>query len=73
MADRYDSLENKTIYLVDTGFGGSSRFMIQLQQWFRANMLTVKTSSSIDKWRVNRSDMCADGSCGLPDAPVEYD
>ena len=43
MADRPDSLDNKTVYLVDTGFGGSSRFMIQLQQWFAKNMPLVKT------------------------------
>lgn len=43
MADRPDSLENKTIYLVDTGFGGSSRFMIRLQQWFAGVMPAVKT------------------------------
>ncbi len=28
---------------------------------------------SIDKWRGDAGDMCADGSCGLPDAPVNYD
>ncbi len=43
MAERPASLENKTVYLVDTGFGGSARFMIQLQQWFAKNMPTVKT------------------------------
>jgi hypothetical protein len=43
MADRHDSLDNKTVYLVDTGFGGSSRFMIQLQQWFAKVMPLVKT------------------------------
>ena len=43
MAERPGSLDNKTIYLVDTGFGGSARFMIQLQQWFAQNMPSVKT------------------------------
>ena len=43
IADRPDSLDNKIVYLVDTGFGGSSRFMIQLQKWFAENMPTVKT------------------------------
>ncbi len=43
MADRLDSLDNKTIYLIDTGFGGSSKFMIQLQQWFAEVMPSVKT------------------------------
>ena len=43
MADRLDSLDNKTIYLVDTGFGGSSKFMMQLQKWFSETMPSVKT------------------------------
>jgi hypothetical protein len=43
MANRHASLDNKTVYLIDTGFGGSSRFMIQLQQWFAREMPLVKT------------------------------
>ncbi|MBN2040916.1 MAG: hypothetical protein JW864_12805 [Spirochaetes bacterium] len=43
MADRPDSLDNKTIYLVDTGFGGSARFMIKLQEYFKEVMPSVKT------------------------------
>jgi hypothetical protein len=43
MAKRLDSLENKTVYLVDTGFGGSNKFMQQLQNWFAAHMPSVKT------------------------------
>ena len=43
IAERPETLDNKTVYLVDTGFGGSSRFMIQLQNWFADNMPTVKT------------------------------
>jgi len=43
VADRPESLDNKTVYLVDTGFGGSSKFMIQLQNWFTENMPKVKT------------------------------
>jgi hypothetical protein len=42
-AKRLGTLENKTVYLVDTGFGGSYKFMLQLQQWFNANMPFVKT------------------------------
>jgi len=42
-AKRLDTLENKTIYLVDLGFGGSFKFMIQLQKWFKANMPSVTT------------------------------
>jgi hypothetical protein len=42
-APRLNSLENKTVYLVDTGFGGSYLFMQQLQNWFKKNMPSVTT------------------------------
>jgi len=42
-ARRLDTLENKTVYLVDTGFGGSYNFMLQLQKWFTENMPSVTT------------------------------
>lgn len=42
-AKRLDTLENKTIYLVDTGFGGSYLFMQQVQDWFKRNMPSVTT------------------------------
>ena len=32
------------------------------------------TSSSIDRWRPDKIGAeCADGKCGLPDAPADYD
>jgi hypothetical protein len=43
MAKRLDTLEKKTVYLVDTGFGGSYQFMVQLQKWFKENMPSVTT------------------------------
>lgn len=43
MAQRLESLNGKTIYLVNQGFGGSALFMEQLQAWFAQNMPTVKT------------------------------
>jgi hypothetical protein len=43
LAPRLDSLEGKVVYLVDTGFGGSYRFMQQLQRWFEENMPAVTT------------------------------
>lgn len=43
LAKRPDTLEGKTVYLVDTGFGGSYRFMQQLEKWFAQNMPSVKT------------------------------
>jgi hypothetical protein len=43
MAPRLDSLENKTIYLVDTGFAGGKEFLEEVQKWFHENMPSVKT------------------------------
>jgi len=43
MAPRLDSLDNKTIYLVDTGFAGSHDFLEEVQDWFGMNMPSVKT------------------------------
>ncbi len=43
MAPRLDSLNGKTVYLVNQGFGGSDLFMEQFQAWFAENMPTVKT------------------------------
>ena len=42
-AKRLDTLENKTVYLVDIGFGGSYKFMQQLQKWFNEHMPSVTT------------------------------
>jgi hypothetical protein len=43
MAPRPDSLNGKTVYLVNQGFGGSDLFMEQFQAWFAGNMPSVKT------------------------------
>ncbi len=43
LARRLDTLENKTVYLVDIGFGGGNNFMLQLQKWFAENMPSVTT------------------------------
>lgn len=42
-ARRLDTLENKTVYMVDIGFGGGYKFMMQLQKWFNNNMPSVTT------------------------------
>jgi hypothetical protein len=42
-AKRLDTLENKTVYLVDIGFGGGIEFMQQLQEWFAEHMPSVNT------------------------------
>jgi hypothetical protein len=43
MAPRLNSLDNKTIYLVDVGFAGGKEFLEELQVWFAKNMPAVKT------------------------------
>jgi hypothetical protein len=43
MAPRLDSLDNKTIYLVNTGFAGSAEFLEEVRDWFGRNMPSVKT------------------------------
>jgi len=43
LAPRLDSVNGKTIYLVDTGFGGSGKFLDQVQAWFAEHIPSVKT------------------------------
>jgi hypothetical protein len=43
MAPRLKSLDNRTIYLVNTGFAGAREFLEELQAWFSSNMPSVKT------------------------------
>ena len=43
MAPRLDTLDGKTIYLVDTGFFGGGLLLQEMQGWFQQNMPTVKT------------------------------
>ncbi len=43
MAPRLDSLANKTIYLVDTGFEGGKAFLEEMKKWFKENMPLVET------------------------------
>ena len=42
-APRLDTLEGKTVYLVDGRFGGSYDFLIQMKNWFTENMPEVNT------------------------------
>ena len=41
MAPRLDSLDGKTVWLIDTGFEGGGFLLQQIQLWFKANMPTV--------------------------------
>jgi hypothetical protein len=43
MAPRLDSLDGKTVWLVDTGFEGGGFLLQQIQLWFKTNMPTVNT------------------------------
>ena len=43
MAPRLDTLDGKTIYMVDTGFFGGGRLLQGMQEWFQQNMPGVKT------------------------------
>ena len=43
LAKRLDTLDGKTIYLVDIGYGGSYKFMQAVERWFRKNMPSVTT------------------------------
>jgi hypothetical protein len=43
MAPRLDSLDGKTVYLIDARFDDSDRFLLQMQAWFSRNMPSVKT------------------------------
>jgi len=43
MAPRLDSLEGKTVYLVNTGFAGGREFMEEVQGWFTRHRPSVKT------------------------------
>ena len=43
LAPRLDSLDGKTVYLVDPRFDDSGLFLRQLQNWFTDKMPTVKT------------------------------
>jgi hypothetical protein len=43
MAPRLDTLEGKTVYLVNDGYLGTDILLGEMQAWFRANMPEVNT------------------------------
>ena len=43
MAPRLDTLEGKTVYLIDGGFGGSYELLEEMQDWLSKNIPAVKT------------------------------
>jgi hypothetical protein len=45
MAPRPDTLDEKVVYLVETGFVGAGDFMEQVAEWFSREMPSVKIES----------------------------
>jgi len=43
MAPRLNTLDGKTVYLVDAKFGGGYEFLKEMQAWFSKNIPAVKT------------------------------
>jgi hypothetical protein len=43
MAPRLDSLDGRTVWLIDTGFNGGGFLLQQIQTWFQTNMPAVRT------------------------------
>ena len=43
MAPRLNSLEGKTVFLVNTGFAGGKEFIEELDNWFKQNRPNIKT------------------------------
>ncbi len=43
MAPRLDTLEGKTVYLVDCRFDDADLFLLQMQDWFQENLKGART------------------------------
>lgn len=56
MAPRLDTLSGKTVYLVDTGFGGSGKFLDEMQAWLADHMPAVTTVRRRKSGNVFRGD-----------------
>ena len=54
LAPRLDTLEGKTVYLVDCRFDDSDVFLEQMQAWFAEHMPGVRTSSSPSRASISR-------------------
>ena len=49
MAPRPQSLDGKTIYLVDVTFNGGDKFLQQMQEWMAVNTPKIKTIFRVKK------------------------
>jgi len=56
MAPRPDSLNGKTIYLVDVTFNGGDLFLKEMEKWMRANMPGVNPIYRIKRGAYNTDD-----------------
>jgi hypothetical protein len=56
LAPRLDSIEGKTIYLVDVGFGGGYEFLEEAAAWLHRNIPSVKTELRRKKGNMFMSD-----------------
>ena len=43
LAPRLDTLQGKTVYIIDVGFGGGWEFLEEADTWFKHNLPDVKT------------------------------
>ena len=43
LAPRLDTIEGKTLYIIDVGFGGGWEFLEETASWFTRNFPSVKT------------------------------
>jgi len=59
MAERLDTLEGKTVYLVNVTFPGSREFLEELQEWFLKNRPDIKTVLRDKKlgWATNEPEL----------------
>jgi hypothetical protein len=56
LAPRLDSIADKTIYLVDVGFGGGYEFLEEAAAWLNRNIPSVKTELRRKKGNMFMSD-----------------
>jgi hypothetical protein len=56
LAPRLDTIEGKTIYLVDVGFGGGYEFLEEAAAWLRNHIPSVKTELRRKKGNMFMSD-----------------
>jgi hypothetical protein len=56
MAPRPDSLDGKTIYLVDVTFNGGDLFLQEMQKWMQANMPEVEAIYRVKRGAYSTDD-----------------